>query len=129
MYSISLILNLLTPNYLRSIRTEALRKRIWYRVLDRLEQGIVNLTIKIVDTLRSDALIRILVGILAKLREAGKSTFVKHIEGYGVEQMWRIVEISIGLGNRVADGWLCEGFAEWFALNSFYNSTGWRNRV
>ena len=117
-------MNFLTPNYLRFIRTEALRKRIWYLVLDRLEQGIVNLTIKIVDTLSGDVLIKIIVGILAKLWEAGKSTFVKHIEGYGVAQMWRIVEISIGFGSLVADGWFCKGFAEWFAVNDYYSPYG-----
>jgi hypothetical protein len=81
------ILTFITADYLRDIRAVALRKRIWYRALDRLERGIVNLSIKLVDAVRSDVLLGELVKILAKLRDAAKSAFTRHIEGYGVEKM------------------------------------------
>ena len=42
-------LSILSQNYLKEVRYAALRKRVWYRVFDRVERGIVNLTIGVVE--------------------------------------------------------------------------------
>ena len=42
-------MSILSQNYLRGVRLAALRKRTWYRVLDRVEQGIIDLTIGVVE--------------------------------------------------------------------------------
>jgi hypothetical protein len=123
------ILTFITADYLREVRCAALRKRTWYRALDRLERGIVNLSIKLVDAVRSDVLLGELVKILAKLRDAAKSAFTRHIEGYGVEKMWALVGQAVALGSGVALGWLSEGYAEWFAVNDYHNPVGWRSIV
>ena len=59
-------------DYLRSVRLAALRRRVWYRVLDRVERGIVDLTIVFVEKVQSQVLAKELVKILAKLRDASK---------------------------------------------------------
>ena len=120
--------NIISQNYLRTVRLAALRKRVWYRVLDRVERGIVNLTIEVVVKVQSSVLAVELVKILVKLRDASKSTFIRHVEGYGYMKLRLVVEQAKGFGSE-ALGWLMDlGFAEWFALNSFYNPAGWRNR-
>ena len=121
--------NIISQDYLRTVRLAALRKRVWYRVLDRVERGIFNLTIDVVVKVHSSVLAGELVKILAKLRDASKSAFTRHIESYGYKKLRETVKQANALGCE-ASGWLIDfGFAEWFALNSFYNPAGWRNRV
>ena len=52
--------------------------------MDRVERGILSLTSRIVDRVESRVLGVRLVKILAKLRDAMKSDFVRLVEGYGV---------------------------------------------
>ena len=53
--------------FLESFRSKAMRKRVWYR-LDKLDRSLFNLTVRVVDRVRSLELARILVGILARAR-------------------------------------------------------------
>ena len=120
--------NIISQDYLRKVRLAALRKRVWYSVLDRVERGIFNLTINVVKKVQSSVLAGELVKILAKLGDASKSAFTRHVESYGYMKLRLVVEQAKGFGSE-ASGWLMDlGFAEWFALNSFYNPAGWRNR-
>ena len=38
---------------LRKLRSRAKRRGVWYRVLDRVERGIISLTVDIVDRVKS----------------------------------------------------------------------------
>ena len=122
-------LSIITPDYLKSVRLTALRKRTWFKALDKLERGILNLTIKFVEKLKSQVLAGHIVKILAKLRDAAKCAFTMHVESYGYRKLRETVEQALGLGYD-ATGWVRDiGFAEWFALNNYYNPVGWRSRV
>ena len=76
-------MSIVSRNYLKTVRYAALRKRVWYRVLDRVERGIIDLTIVYVEKVQSQVLAKELVKILAKLRDASKSAFTRHVEGFG----------------------------------------------
>ena len=122
-------LSIITPDYLKSVRLTALRKRTWFKALDKLERGIVNLTIKFVENLKSQVLAGHIVKILVKLRDVAKCAFTRHVESYGYMKLRETVEQALGLGYD-ATGWIRDlGFAEWFALNNYYNPVGWRNSV
>ena len=108
------------------MRVAALRKRTWFRVLDRVERGIFDLTIRFVDGVRSSVLAGQLVRILVKLRDAARSAFTRHVEEFGASRMWGVIEFALSLGSSVALGWACDGFARWFGLNNFNNPVGWR---
>jgi hypothetical protein len=126
-YYIGCIVTHISPEYLRCIRRNAVRKRTWFQALDKLERGIVNLTIKIVDSLKSQLLTAQIVTILVKLRDAAKCAFTKHVESYGYQKLRETVETAVSLGNNAAQCWIRElGFAEWFASNDYNNSVGWR---
>lgn len=114
----------LSPGILIKARREAVKKRIWLNALDDLERGIMNLTIRFVETPRNNSLKRILVSILAKLEHAAESAFKKHIENYGFNKLFELVQFSKACGNTAARGWIEHGFAEWLALNN-YNDSGW----
>ena len=73
----------------------ALRKCGWFRVLDRVERGIFNLTIRFVDGVRSSVLAGQLVRILVKLQEAAKNVFVKYVEECSAGKMWAVIEYDL----------------------------------
>jgi len=117
-------MNIISQEYLRKVRSTAVRKRVWFRVLDRVERGIFNLTISYVEKVQSHVLAGVLVKILVKLRDGFKSVFIRHVEGYGYRKLRLVVEQAKGFGS-LAQGWLMDlGFAEWFAVNDYYSPYG-----
>ncbi len=70
----------LSRQVLVALRTRALRGRIWYRVLSRMERGLVDLTIRWVGRVRSGRLARVLLEILEKLVRALESRMVRVVE-------------------------------------------------
>jgi hypothetical protein len=120
-------MNIISQEYLRKVRSTAVRKRVWFRVLDRVERGIFNLTIDVVEKVQSQVLAEELVKILVKLRDASKSAFTCHVEGFGCMKLRRVVEQAKMFGSMVS--WLMDlGFAEWFAVNDYNSPVGWRSR-
>src|SRR2546421_6864960 len=61
---------LLSKNSLLRLKTKALRNRVWFRVLSRIERGLLDLTMKWVDRVKSTKLTHILGEILTKLLSA-----------------------------------------------------------
>ena len=115
-----------TRDFLLDIRRKALRRKVWYSALDRVERGILSLTSQIVDRVESKVLGVMLVKILAKLRDAMKSDFVRLVESYGV---WTAKKLSVQAsewGNIFADAWSYDlGFARYLALLNMNRSSGW----
>ena len=117
-------MNRFSQDYLRTVRSIAVRKRVWFRVLDRVERGIVDLTIVFVEKVQSQVLAKVLVKILVKLRDGSKSVFIRHVEGYRYRKLRLVVEQAKGFGS-LAQGWLMDlGFVEWFAVNDYYSPYG-----
>lgn len=117
---------MLSKELLREVRGIALRKRVWYKALDGIERGIVNLTISVVESVKSPTLVRELSKILAKLREAFKSAFIKHVEDYGFKKLMDVINVAVGFGNVEALKWESESFAKLLAVNNYNNPVGWR---
>jgi len=113
-------------DHLREVRGLALRKRVWYRALNSLERGIVNLTIKLVDRLKSLRLVETLVEIMLKLEGVLKSEYARHLEAYGYSKMRAVIDAALRLGCSVALSWEGEVFARLLKLNNMYNPMVWR---
>ena len=126
MVPILILALMLSKELLREVRGIALRKRVWYRALDEIERGIVNLTISVVESVKSPTLVREISKILAKLREAFKSAFIKHVEDYGFRKLMDVINVAVGFGNVEALRWGSESFARLLAVNNFNNPVGWR---
>lgn len=107
----------------------ALRKRVWYRTLNSLERGIVNLTIDLVACVKSLRLAGAIADILDKLEKSLKSGYIRHVEDYGLGKMKQIIEKALQIGCVEAAGWNCESFARLLALNNYHNPVGWRQGV
>lgn len=117
----------LSKEFLREVRYKALRKRVWYKALDRIERGMVNLTISVVERVKSYTLASELTKILDKLREAMKSAFIRHCESYGRKKLIEVVGIALSFGSTDAKDWHGdESMVRLLALNNFYDPVGWK---
>ena len=100
----------LSRQVLVALRTRALRRGVWFRVLSRIERGLVDLTIRWVDRVRSGRLARVLVEILEKLVRALESRMVRAM-GSGRMLALRLSEMAVAWGSMSAYQWrFDEGF-------------------
>ncbi len=94
----------LTRKCLVELKNKALRNRTWYRVLSRLERGLVDLTIKWVYQVRSVRLEQVLRKILGKLVLAMGNRMVRCL-AKGRDLASRISKIVFEWGNAGAREW------------------------
>jgi len=96
---------LLTRQGLMRIKTRALRRRVWFKVTSRLERGIVDLTIRCVERVRSPVLAGILSEIIRKISRTLENGFLKMAEKIGAEIAERVCGIALAWGNKTASSW------------------------
>src|SRR2546426_4727852 len=100
----------ITREVLVGLKTRGLRWRVWYWALDRMERGLVDLTIRWVDKVRSRRMTETLMRILEKLAQA-LQTGMGRVLGRGRVQAARASELAVGWGNGSAFYWrLGKGF-------------------
>src|SRR2546427_1483914 len=97
----------ITREVLVGLKTRGLRRRLWYCTLSRMERGLVDLTIRWVDMVRSVRLTDTLVRILEKLAMA-LETGLGRVLGRGRILATRASELAVGWGNSAAFRWRFE---------------------
>src|SRR5437016_7097299 len=106
----------ITRKVLIGMKTRGLRRRVWYRALDRMERGLVDLTIRWVDKVRSGRMTETLMRILAKLAQA-LETGMGRVLGKGRILAARASELAVKWGNVSAYSWRYEqGFCRAIGL-------------
>lgn len=93
-----------------SIKRKALRRGVWFKVLDRAGRALIDLTIRVVDVVRSDRLAKVLSNPIGKLREA-----MKGLMDRAREMGWPLAEKL----SSVAQAWGNPGARSW-AKDEFY---------
>lgn len=120
-------LPMLRASTLFDVRRRAIRGRVWFRVLDGLERGILSLAAKILDVVRSVSLVSELAKIIAKIEDSLKGVFVRRLEGFGLSRAEALAAESVRLGNVVAVEWVADsGFARYVTFMSLNMPIGWR---
>lgn len=100
-----------------------MRKRVWFRVLDRVERGIGDLTIRCVDVVRSSMLARMLRPVIEKLMDAMKSKVEKLMEKIGWSSAQKIAYLAVSWGNHKALNWAFDlGFAKYLTITCINTS-------
>jgi len=105
-------LELLTPldvsnrEGLAKLKTLAVRRGLWFKVLSAVERAVVDLTLKVVERVRSSVLKEVLKSIASKVVEALKSrSFKERAMAIGRALAERLVRIAERLGNKRAREW------------------------
>jgi len=106
--------------------SRALRRGVLFGALDAEDRGYLYLAMKAFDVIRSVDVGRIIVRILARLRDALKGEFVRRVETYGAERAKVVSSWAVGWGHGGAEGWAREkGFARYLTVLEFYAPSGW----
>ncbi len=83
----------------------ALRRGFWFRTLSRIERGVMDLTERCVDRIKSTKLAYVVMAILEKLKLATESTVDRLVRIVGLPLALKIVLIAQKWGNSSAKQW------------------------
>lgn len=92
-----------------SIRSKALRKRVWFKALNESERALVNLSIRVVEVVRSETLSKVLAIAVGKLREIMKGLMDRARE-IGQPLAEKLSMLAQAWGNPGAWSWAKDEF-------------------
>jgi len=110
-------LSRLASDKLTRIRMMAIRRGVWFKVLSRLERGLIDLSLKVTDEIRSKILARAICLIVKKLFEAFESKVRLLMRKIGVPLAKKISQIAQNWGNKTAHAWANDlGFIRYLTI-------------
>jgi hypothetical protein len=100
-----------------ALKRRSLRRGIWFRVLNGLERAQVDLTVRVVERVRSSVLARVLASIINKLSQALESRVSASIKTVGFPSALRLSRIAQSWGYESAEEWIGDSkFARFLAI-------------
>ena len=109
----------LTRESLAKLRLKAKRSGTWFRELKQNERTLLDLTIRVVQRVRSFLLAKIVSRLVSRLCEAMESRIVRLIRTQGPIMAKRLSEIGEALGYRAARSWASDrGFMQYLVVNN-----------
>ena len=111
--------SLVSLGKLAEAKQTAFRRGVWFRVLNRLERGVVDLTMKYVNDVKSTKLAKVLTAIMDKLSQATESMVDRLVRTVGVSLAQKISSLAVSWGNLSASKWAADlDFARYLAFNA-----------
>ena len=105
------------------LKLKARRSGIWFKVLSRLDRGLLDLTIKVADEVRSLRLIKELLAVARKVEDALESRFSKAIYETGFPLARKLGLLAKKWGNPFAESWGSDiSFARFLAIMQLNNN-------
>lgn len=109
----------LTRESLAKLRQKARRKGAWFRDLKPTERRLLDLTIRVVQKVRSFMLAKIVSRLVQTLQKAMESHIVRLIRIEGPKMAKQISEIASAWGYRAAKKWSNDkGFMQYLVINN-----------
>jgi hypothetical protein len=103
--------------FLLTIRRKALRKGVWFKVLNSAERAILNLVPRCMERPRSSKLIDILAKIIVKINDALKNNISDLISQVGEPLARKLSCIAHKWGHKTATEWAADsGFWKYLTL-------------
>jgi hypothetical protein len=97
--------NCLTVGRLAEAKKTALRRGVWFRVLNRVERGIIDLTVRYVEVIKSTKLAKVVTAIIEKLQNATENRLERLVRTIGLALSQKLSKIAISWGNKSASQW------------------------
>jgi hypothetical protein len=102
---------------LRKLKLQAVRCGVWFRGLSRVDRALVNLTIKVVDGVRSFTLAKALLSVIKKLEDAFESRVLRILKEVGFPLARKLSLFAQKWGNNLAQNWMRDvSFAKFLAI-------------
>ena len=109
--------NPLTQFGLFNLRLRALRRRVWFKVLSKVERSLIDLVLRTVKKVRSSMLARSLTIIVKKLLNAMESQITRQTRTIGFSLAQNLSRIAQSWGNKSAWRWAKDaGFAQYLTI-------------
>ena len=116
---------MLTRDSLAKLKQKARRRGIWYRDLKQNERMLLDLTISVVQRVRSFMLAKLVVPILTRLCEALESRVYLLARSEGARMAESLSKIAQRWGNRAAKSWgEDKGFMQFLVINNLQSFNG-----
>lgn len=107
----------LTKGALAKIRSKAIRRGVWFKVLSGAERAYMGLAIRVVERVRSFLLAKVLTSILKKLLSAMESRVARIMREVGRPLAQKLSRIAQKWGNKPAVKWTDDhGFIQYLAV-------------
>jgi hypothetical protein len=103
----------LDKKQLINLNPKAMRSGAWFKVLQRIDRVLFDLTIRVVDNIRSSKLAKSILTLTRKLEDSMKNNFSSHLRKIGLPLAQKISLTAQKLGNNSATIWV---FDSSFAL-------------
>ena len=108
----------LSVKKLAETKKTALRRGVWFRSLNRVERGIIDLTVRYVKSIKSTKLAKVVTAIIEKLQTTIESKVDKLVRTVGLPLARKISKIAVNWGNYSASSWAEDrAFARFLAFN------------
>ena len=109
----------LTREALANLRLKARRRGCWFRDLKQNERMLLDLTIRVVEKVRSFMLAKLISQIVNKLLEAMESRVYRLMRTEGRSMAERLSRIAQSWGNRSAKSWVKDcGFMQYLIISN-----------
>jgi hypothetical protein len=108
-------------DFLCSLKRKALRHRVWYSALRRIDRILLDLTVKVADQVRGSALINALVSVIEKLESAFENRMTHVLSSVGFPLAQKLSLLAQKWGNKLAIKWVSASFARFLAVMHLYN--------
>src|SRR5208283_5555796 len=89
----------LNKKRLVNLKTKAMRSGVWFKALQRIDRALLDLTIRVVDNIRSATLSKSILTLTRKLEEAMKNSFSSRLREIGLPLAQKISLEAQKLGN------------------------------
>jgi len=111
--------SLVSTRVLAEVKRTAFRRGVWFRALTRIERGVVDLTLRYVDDIKSSKLAKVLTAIMEKVQRATENMADRLIRTVGTPLAKKISSIAVSWGYHHALAWAKDrGFARYLTLAS-----------
>lgn len=109
----------LTREALAKLRLKARRRGVWFRDLKHSERKLLDLTIRVVQRVRSFMLAKLVSRIVGKLCEAMESRVYRLMRTEGRRMAEKLSKIGQAWGNRAARSWAKDcGFMQYLTVTN-----------
>jgi len=109
----------LTREALVKVKLRAVRRGCWFRDLKQSERRLLDLTISVVERVRSFLLAKIVSRLMDKLCEAMESRVFRLMRTEGRRLAEKVASIGEAWGNRAAKFWAKDsGFIQYLTVNN-----------
>ena len=107
----------LDKTQLVKMKLRAMRAGVWFRALPRIDRVLIDLTIKVTDSIRSVSLAKCVLSVTRKLEGLLESRLVRSIREVGFPFACKLSLFAQKWGNLTAAEWAKDvGFARYLAV-------------